>query len=285
MKRNVQELKRAEKEQLVAFKHEDEKNIKILDEAIKSAEYSIQVQLGEVKNAKKERKELIDNIKKIDMCLSIKEHGKYKPKTGYDIEPFKDIESLNDFLKKMRAKSYVTYLFCKIAATHGLRSVDILNMKYNTVKRYFHDNGKIEESKRRPFVFKEQKTSKYNRFVFSDDEFEILENYFNKIENSEIVEYNKIVFDEETKLLIDKNNKALTYKNIVRRIDEVKKENGIIMNLGTHSFRKTFARICLDKGISVTQVKQMMNHSTQEQTYQYAHYMPEDFVGIRVDCD
>ena len=279
MKCDIKTLRTLSKDELNELKSQAQLKIDELDQTIATLGAFIEEQKNLKTNAEIEKRACLNSLKKIEATERFIECGnKYKAVSEYDIEPFTNREALDEFLRAMKNECLSTYLFCKIAATHGLRSVDILKMKFKKIKRHFDDNMYVEKKKRQSFVFREKKTSKYNQISFTDSEFEALKEYF------EMIDRERIEINDDTVLLLEKDGKRLNYANVRRRLQKIKKLLGLEMNLGTHSFRKTFARICLDQGMPVSYVKMMMNHEKQEQTFQYAHYMPEDLKNVVVEC-
>lgn len=157
-------------------------------------------------------------------------------------------------------------LIAELMALWSVRISDLLAIKTNQIdKALKHNVLKIIEGK----------TKKIKRIVFTKKTLEIL----NKLRS----EY---PYD---KFLCEKRNggkrKPLCRKRMWEYVKECepdiikyRADNGMVsyVNLGTHSLRKTGARLRIQAGCSVEEIQQLLNHSKPDTTIIYLDNNDED---------
>lgn len=172
----------------------------------------------------------------------------------YDPEKLKALQNLPQVLGDPRYHLLTTFGF-KVA----LRITDLLGLKVRDVRT---DDGRIRDALR----LIEGKTKKTRNIPLEYTRAD-LEHYFVS------------VYPEQEHYLFPGRDplKPLCRQQVWRLLKKWAKEAGIDSNIGTHSFRKTFAYTAVaHQGVRLERVQKALNHSSPQITQVYAALTDED---------
>ena len=158
------------------------------------------------------------------------------------LKDVKDIQKVNDYLKKNNYKAYVLW---QTGLNTGLRIIDILSLNVGAV--YHKDYLNIIE----------QKTQKVKRFPIIDTLKELFNDY---CEGREL---------DEPLFTAERSNKRMNRKNAWRYITDGCKKVGISERVGTHTMRKTFGYHHYQQFHDAVILQKIFNHSSQRITLIY----------------
>ena len=210
---------------------------------------------------------------------------RYRPEKSYAAKPFKTKEELEIFSKELKEQHFdefnSTFLFEVLAVSNGLRASTVIKkLKYNEVKRHVYE---AEHDKKAVLDTIDSKTGKPNNIRFTDEARRELKEYFLKVEKAGIVideddEKTTLLFnlkESQVNVHLQKTLKALHIKRLLLHVKKVT----------SHTFRKTFARLALDKiakeGGNPIHVMRALNHSSLIYTYYYAGYTDEEIQEVK----
>lgn len=152
------------------------------------------------------------------------------------------VEKIALYLKE---RNYRNFLLFTVGVTLGLRISDLLMLKVKDVRC----TGYIK--------VKEKKTGKSKPIKMTPDLNGLLEDYIkDKSANTYLFKSQK-----------GENNPISRQQ--AYRILRLAARNCGVLNIGTHSLRKTFGRIELDCKVPVYLIQKMFNHKTSEDTNRY----------------
>ena len=173
------------------------------------------------------------------------------------VEPIKskkDIEAIEKYLAKHSLRNQLIWVF---GTNTGLRISDILGLN-------------VEDVKNKQYVeVIEKKTKKYKRFPLN-----------NKLRNL-IKEYLKIrdkqySLTNEEPLFIGKKHCRLDRSQVYRFINDVCRDLGISVNVGTHTMRKSFGYHHYKQNNDVALLQKIFNHSSPSITMRYIGIAQEE---------
>ena len=173
------------------------------------------------------------------------------------VEPIKskkDIETIEKYLAKHSLRNQLIWVF---GTNTGLRISDILALN-------------VEDVQNKQYVeIIEKKTKKYKRFPLN-----------NKLRNL-IKEYLKIrdkqySITKDDPLFVGKKHCRLDRSQVYRFINEVCKNVGITVNVGTHTMRKTFGYHHYKQNNDVALLQKIFNHSSPSITMRYIGIAQEE---------
>ena len=175
------------------------------------------------------------------------------------VEAIKDVEKI----KRMEAlilnlATYKEYAFVKVGLNTGLRVSDILNLKWDDLE--VNDN----------FIYidlKEKKTNKTKRIKMNGE----LRQTLTKLREQNPTDV--WVFESEATNI--SGHKAWTRQTPYNFLNYYGKLAGIKTRIGTHTLRKSFGYHNYTRGIDLSYLQKIFNHSTPRQTL--------DYIGITQD--
>lgn len=210
---------------------------------------------------------------------------RYRPERSYAAKPFKTKEDVEIFLKALKNQHFdefdSTHLAAVCCLSNGLRIEDTKSkLKYNPVKRYVYE---AEHNKQATLETIDSKTGKKNHIRFTDEARRELKEYFLKVEKAGIVIDED---DEKTTLLLKlKESQVNVHLQKTLKALHIKKLLLHVKKVTSHTFRKTFARLALDKiakeGGNPVHVMNALNHSSLIYTYYYAGYTDEEIQEVK----
>jgi len=167
------------------------------------------------------------------------------------VEPIKSknqIKAVEDYLANRSLRNRLIFVF---GINTGLRISDILALNVEDVLNKTH----VE--------IKEKKTGKYKRFPLNHKIQEILKEYLK---------------DKQTKkpLFMGRKGKRLNRSQVYRFLNEACEENGLTINVGTHTMRKTFGFFFYKQFNDVALLQKILNHSSPAITLRYIGIAQEE---------
>lgn len=166
------------------------------------------------------------------------------------VEPIKskkDIENIEKYLAKHSLRNQLIWVF---GTNSGLRISDILALNVEDVRNKQH----VE--------IIEKKTKKYKRFPLNNKLRNLIKEYL-KIRDKQY----SLTNDEP--LFIGKKHCRLDRSQVYRFINDVCRNLGIVVNVGTHTMRKTFGYWHYKQNNNVALLQKIFNHSSPSITIRY----------------
>lgn len=162
------------------------------------------------------------------------------------VEPIRDTDKINEIKECLKSRSHRDYLLFVLGINSGLRISDLLKLTVADVK-----NGVV--------VIREQKTQKIRNFKLSKTCTDAIKEY---LESTNIKD--GCLFANQ------RNGNPVSKQYVWRVITQAADYVGIKDNIGTHTLRKTFAYHAIKKGVSLTALMKLLNHSSPAITMRYA---------------
>ncbi len=168
------------------------------------------------------------------------------------VEAIKDIKTIEDIKKILKAKSHRDYLLFVFGINTGLLVSHLLKIKVSDVI----DGQQIKEY----YVLIESKSPLSNKKFYIN----------NKVKTA-LLDYLKAanLHEEDYLFKSKKNNQPITRQQAYRIIHNVARDVGMSEKIGTHTLRKTFGYHAYRKGIAVSLLQDIFNHSTRAETLRY----------------
>lgn len=174
------------------------------------------------------------------------------------VEPIKDrkdVEAIEKYLAKHSLRNQLIWVF---GTNTGLRISDILGLNVESVK------GK------QYLDIIEKKTGKFKRIKLNKKLQDLIKKYLVEREKK----YYSITGEEP--LFVGKKHKRLDRSQVYRFINEVCKNVGITVNVGTHTMRKTFGYHHYKQNNDVALLQKIFNHSSPSITMHYIGIAQEE---------
>ena len=171
--------------------------------------------------------------------------------TKKKVEPIRnkcDIEKISNYLKSKNIRNYVIWIF---GLNSGLRVSDIVRLNVGDVLNKTH----IE--------IYEKKTGKFKKFPINNKLQMTLKDFIKNRISSE-------------PLFLGKHGKRLDRGEVYRFINRACKELKIMVNVGTHTMRKSFGYHHYKQNKDAVLLQKIFNHSSQKITLTYIGIEQED---------
>jgi integrase len=179
------------------------------------------------------------------------------------VEPIKDIEKIYQIKRLLYQHSKRDYLFFVFGINTGLRISDLLQVRVKDIRK----DGTLEE-----FL-----TPSNTNVSF----------YLNQTVRSTLTDYLTHCHLSEDDYLFKsrKNDQPITRQQAYRIINKAAQEAGIRGRIGTHTLRKTFGYHAYKKGIALSILQKIYNHSTPSETLNYIGIDKHSEGPIKVDVN
>ncbi len=176
------------------------------------------------------------------------------------VDPIKNIKDVKT-IKKMLASNPRDFCLFTFGINTNLRASDLLSIKVDMVKDLQIDDE---------IVLKEKKTGKLRRITLNKNVIESVQNLLDSKEYR----------DDEFLFKTQKSN-VLTVPSVNRLVKGWCKDIKLKGNFGSHTLRKTFGyHQRVTYGVSLPELMEIFNHSTQKQTLTYLCIQPEEIKSI-----
>lgn len=173
------------------------------------------------------------------------------------VEPIKDkkdVEAIEQYLSKHSIRNQLIWVF---GTNTGLRISDILGLNVDDVR-----NKQYVE-------IVEKKTKKYKRFPLNDKLKNLIKKYL-------VIRDKMYSLTDDEPLFIGKKHCRLHRSQVYRFINEVCRNLGITVNVGTHTMRKTFGYHHYKQNNDVALLQKIFNHSSPSITMRYIGIAQEE---------
>lgn len=186
------------------------------------------------------------------------------------VEPIRDIKKLEKMKKYLRDKNIRDYCLFVLGINSGLRISDLLNLQ---VKDVADSIGKLKDR----ISITEQKTGKTKDFPISDTANKALKEQLASLKNKEPESF---LFPSR------KGSAAITRIQAWRILNEAAAHSGLSNDaIGTHTMRKTFGYHAYKKGMDVTVIQKLLNHSSPSITLSYIGITRDDLDNVYLNLN
>ncbi|WP_421382365.1 tyrosine-type recombinase/integrase [Bacillus salacetis] len=179
------------------------------------------------------------------------------------VEPIKDIRDIYEMKQSLYQHSKRDYLFFVFGINTGLRISDLLRLRVKDIRV----DGAVKEFYRPSNMNHSFYLNKMVRYAAAD--------YLAHCQLSE-ADY---LFKSK------KNDQPITRQQAYRIINKAAQEAGIKGKIGTHTLRKTFGYHAYKKGIALSILQKIFNHSTSSETLNYIGIDKHSEGLIKVDVN
>ena len=173
------------------------------------------------------------------------------------VEPIKDkkqVEAVERYLAEHSKRNQLIWAF---GINTGLRVSDILGLNVSDVE------GKSYVE------IREKKTGKYKRFPLNNKLQKLIKEYLPERQK-------QYTLEDEEPLFIGKLHKRLDRSQVYRFLDTACKRLGILVNVGTHTMRKSFGFHFYKQYNDIALLQKILNHSNPAITLKYIGITQEE---------
>ncbi|EIW20297.1 MULTISPECIES: site-specific integrase [Pelosinus] len=178
------------------------------------------------------------------------------------VEPIRCKTQINQIKFYLKNKNLRDYLLFVLGINSGLRISDLLLLTVADVK------GKDR------ILLREKKTGKSKDFPLSDTCKKAIDEYLNTIQISD-----GCLFKSK------KGNWPITRVQAYRIINSAAREIGINDAIGTHTLRKTFGYWAHKKGVDITKIQKLLNHSAPNVTLAYIGITKDELDDVYINLN
>ena len=175
----------------------------------------------------------------------------------------KQIEAIKIILKATNIRDYVLFV---LGINSGLRISDILKLKDNDV---LDEKGKVKDR----IIIREQKTGKSRNFPIGKTTAKAISEYY-----SSHIPTGEFIFESRKGMAISRQQAYRILNNAARLV-------GIKDKIGTHSLRKTFAYTAYMRGVDITRIQKLLNHSAPSVTLAYIGITQDELDNVYLDLN
>jgi integrase len=166
------------------------------------------------------------------------------------VEPIRSIQTINTMKKLMLADGqYMYHLLFVCGINTGLRISDLLSLKF---EHFLDSRHRIRNS----FDIIEIKTGKRRRVTI----------------NKSVHKAVELLLANDPRregYVFVKRGAPVSRSTVWRVLNKYAKEAGVRQKVGTHTMRKTFGYQLYKKGIDISRIQYMLNHSSPKDTLRY----------------
>ena len=178
------------------------------------------------------------------------------------VEPIRckgQISKIKTYLKNKNLRDYLLFV---LGINSGLRISDLLLLTVDDVK----EKDRIQ--------LREKKTGKNKDFPLSDTCKKAIKEYLDTIQIS-----NGCLFKSK------KGDNPITRIQAYRIINQAARTIGITEAIGTHTLRKTFGYWAYKKGVDITKIQKLLNHSAPSVTLAYIGITKDELDDIYINLN
>ena len=186
------------------------------------------------------------------------------------VEPIRDIRKIEKMKKYLKAKSLRDYCLFTVGINSGLRVSDLLNLRVGDVE---DERGKLKDR----IHLTEQKTGKTKDFPISDTAAKALREYLDSMNDRTTADF---LFPSR------KKTGAISRIQAWRILNEAAEHSGLDKDaIGTHTMRKTFGYHAYKKGMDITIIQKLLNHSSPSVTLSYIGITRDDLDSVYLNLN
>lgn len=181
------------------------------------------------------------------------------------IRKLKDLDAMKRFLRSKNIRDYALFVF---GINTGLRISDILGLLITDVAEVKYKRTKIFER----VVLREEKTGKTKDFPLNNPVRSALGEYIKTAKP--IIE--GPLFPSRKRNKATGKPKPISSVQAWKIIREAALHVGIREKIGTHSMRKTWAYHAYKRGVDISRLQRLLNHSSQTETLRYIGILQDE---------
>ncbi|ARK31325.1 tyrosine-type recombinase/integrase [Halalkalibacter krulwichiae] len=183
------------------------------------------------------------------------------------VQPIKDVVKINEIKEKLKVKSERDLLLFVLGINTGIRISDLLTLKVGDVWK---------EGSPKEFLCLWDDKSSDKKFHYLNTKVKTaLNNYL----------HNQDLKDDDYLFKSKKVNQPITRQQAYRIINNAAKGVGVLGNMGTHTLRKTFGYHAYRKGIAISILKSVYNHTILNETLRYIGIDQNEEQHIKIDVN
>ncbi|WP_078555962.1 tyrosine-type recombinase/integrase [Alkalihalobacterium alkalicellulosilyticum] len=183
------------------------------------------------------------------------------------VQPIKDVVKINEIKEKLKDKSERDLLLFVLGINTGIRISDLLTLKVGDVWK--------EGSPKEFLSLWDGKSSDKKLHYLNTKVKTALKDYL----HHQDLKKDDYLFKSK------KVNQPITRQQAYRIINNAAKEVGVSGNIGTHTLRKTFGYHAYRKGIAISLLKSIYNHTTLNETLRYIGIDHNEEQYIKIDVN
>ena len=184
------------------------------------------------------------------------------------VQPIRDRKKIDRIKRLLKAESLRDYALFTLGINSGLRVSDLLSLRVEDVR---DSKGKIRDR----IALRETKTGKTKNFPIGDSARKALEEYL----------VNEDAYSDMPLFPSRKGSKAITRVQAYRILNSVAKAVGIKEKIGTHTLRKTFGYHAYTRGMDLSVIQKLMNHSSPGITLNYIGITQDDLDQVYISLN
>ncbi|PFT53829.1 site-specific integrase [Bacillus cereus] len=177
------------------------------------------------------------------------------------VQPIRTKRDIDKMKKALVGKPRDLLLFT-IGINSALRISDILKLKVKDVRN--------SES----ITLKETKTGKAKQFRLNDSIKKAVRDFIPKTAN-----------DDDWLFPSRKGDKAISRVQAYRVLNDAAERAGVTVEMGTHTLRKTFAYHAYKKGVNLSLLQSILNHSSQRETLRYIGIVQDNIDNVYIEVN
>lgn len=185
------------------------------------------------------------------------------------VEAIRDKAVIEKMKRYLHNKSIRDYTLFVLGINSGLRVSDLLNLRVRDVAS---SSGKLHDR----ITLTEQKTGKKKDFPISDASRKAL---------SELLSSSGEMTQDKPLFSSRKGNNPIKRGHAWRILKDAGKFAGIKDNIGTHTMRKTFGYHAYKKGLDLSLIQKLLNHSSPAITLSYIGITKEDMDNVYLNLN
>ena len=178
------------------------------------------------------------------------------------VEPIRSKRQIDNIKRYLKHSNLRDYLLFVLGINSGLRISDLLSLTVDDVK----DKNRI--------ILRERKTGKTKDFPLSDTCKKAIQEYIANARDTD-----SWLFRSK------KGDRPITRVQAYRIINSAARMVGIDEGIGTHTLRKTFGYWAYKKGVDITKIQKLLNHSAPSVTLGYIGITRDELDNIYINLN
>ncbi len=190
------------------------------------------------------------------------------------VQPIREQGKINAMKKNLlgdRENGLRNHLLFTLGINSGLRISDLLKLKLGDV--LLGEKGNTKDF----ITLRENKTGKAKQFPINDVSKKAIKMYLAPLES---VDLNQFVFKSRKG-----ENKSISRVHAWEILNKAAVEIGVNEKIGTHSLRKTFGYHAYKKGVDLSLLQQIFNHSAPSVTKRYIGITQDDIDQVYINLN
>lgn len=183
------------------------------------------------------------------------------------VEPIRDRKQIDDMKHYLKEHNLRDWLLFILGINNGLRISDLLALKIEDVK----NSNRI--------ILREKKTGKSRDFPVSDCCKKAIQEY---LENTGLVT-GPLFPSRKTNGY--RGTGTISRQQAYKSLHQAARAIGIKEAIGTHTLRKTFGYWAYKKGVDITRIQQLLNHSTPSVTLRYIGITKDELDKVYINLN